>query len=191
MIDQKKKKEPLEEYLSFVRHELRNQLFVVREGISQAVDGLGNNDCSKCAKILQPSLEYADDLNKSIGEMLSKAPLELILTKQDNNKTEIENAEVLKKELMVLINHMVRTPLTIIKEGVSLVLDEIPGNLNPEQKKFLSAAKENTDNLIVSIEKILLTPLEKVSTLVGEDLQYKTEDKKQNQIGKIPEDNKA
>jgi hypothetical protein len=60
-------------------------------------------------------------------------------------------------------------------------LDEIPGNLTAGQKKFLNAAKENTDNLIVSIEKILLTPLEKMSSLLGEDVQYKTGDIKEIQ----------
>jgi K+-sensing histidine kinase KdpD len=178
MIEQKKKKESLEEYLSFIRHELRNQLFVVREGISQAVDGLGGKDCAKCAKILQPSLEYADNLNKSIGEMLNNASFELILKKTDNDKSETKNLEISKEELMVIINHMIRTPLTIMKEGLSLVLDEIPGNLNFGQKKYLNAVKENTDNLIVSIEKILLTPLEKMPSLLGEDVQYKTGDKK-------------
>ncbi|MDD5772041.1 MAG: hypothetical protein PHX78_01080 [bacterium] len=178
MSDQKKKKDPLEEYLSFVRHELRNQLFVVREGISQVIDGLGGKDCAKCAKILQPSLETAENFNKSISELLNDPAFEKILKKQFKDKSETENLEISKNELMGLINHIIRTPLTMIKEGLSIVVDEIPGKLTLEQKKYLNAAKENTDNLIVSIEKILSTPLEKIPSLLGEDVQYKIEYKK-------------
>ncbi|MBI5873105.1 MAG: response regulator [Candidatus Omnitrophica bacterium] len=59
------------EYFSFVRHELRNQLGIIREGTSQIIDGLGNKDCSRCQQILKPTLECAEKLNKLIEELVS------------------------------------------------------------------------------------------------------------------------
>lgn len=68
---------------------------------------------------------------------------------------EKDDLEVLKKELMSAISHIVRTPLSIVKEGLSLILDEIPGQLNPKQRKIIIVAKKNIDRLTQSIEKVL------------------------------------
>ncbi len=65
-----------EEYFSFVRHELRNQLGVFREGVSQVLDGLCHGDWKKCSSILQPCLECADKLDELIGLYLTQASLE-------------------------------------------------------------------------------------------------------------------
>ena len=72
--------------------------------------------------------------------------------------SQTDDLELLKKELMSAISHTVRTPLSIVKEGLSLVLDEIPGQLNPKQKKILGVAKKNVDRLTQSVEKVLNTP---------------------------------
>jgi signal transduction histidine kinase len=83
------------------------------------------------------------------------------MTEEGNIRKE-DDLEKAKKELITMISHLIRTPLTIIKEGLSVVLDEIPGKLNPEQKKFLIKAKDSTDRLIQSVEKILQTPWDEI-----------------------------
>jgi CheY-like chemotaxis protein len=55
---------------------------------------------------------------------------------------------------MGMISHIIRTPLAIVKESISLTLDEIPGRLNAKQKDLLSNGKQNLDTLIHSIEEI-------------------------------------
>lgn len=67
-MDEEKK---IEEYLSFVRHELRGQLAIAREGAAQVFEGFGNKDCNKCFTILKPVIESADKLNKLMEELLS------------------------------------------------------------------------------------------------------------------------
>jgi CheY-like chemotaxis protein len=62
--------------------------------------------------------------------------------------------EVFKYELMGMISHIIRTPLAIVKESVSLTLDEIPGKLNAKQKELLSSGKQNLDILLSSIEEV-------------------------------------
>ncbi|MBU1113354.1 MAG: hypothetical protein KKH93_05725 [Candidatus Omnitrophica bacterium] len=70
--------------------------------------------------------------------------------------------EKLKNELVSIIEHKVRTPLAVIKEAVSLVAEEVPGKLNPKQKKLLTITKNNIDRLVTSIEEILTNPWDKL-----------------------------
>lgn len=154
----KEKNKNIEEYLSDVRHDLRSELVVIREGISQVLDGLAGNDWSKCFDILKGALKGADTLNQRILDLLDPNKLKPILKDQGKSPSGDKDLEVVKDQLVSMISHRVRTPLTIIKEGVSLVLDEIPGGLNAEQKKFLADAKQNIDRLVESVEEILKTP---------------------------------
>ncbi len=76
-----------------------------------------------------------------------------------SQKDDLEKA---KNELVGMIAHKVRTPLAIMKEGLSLVLDEVPGKLNPKQTKMLNMVKDNADRLIKSVEDILQKPWDKI-----------------------------
>jgi CheY-like chemotaxis protein len=193
--------EKIEAYLSSVRHDLRSQLMVVREGASMIMDGVGNENCDNCFTLLKPALESTDELNKLIGEFLStskfnamlvpllsakaeemKSAKKGLLAKEEELKSvreemrsikkelqgrdeELKNVnkgplplegdmEILKYEMMGMISHVIRTPLAVVKESLSLVLDEIPGKLNVKQKELLSTGKLNVDNLIQSVEEI-------------------------------------
>ncbi len=167
--------EKFEAYLSSVRHDLRSQLMVVREGASMILDGLGDSNCDKCFSFLRPALESADELNKLIGELLSTTRVNAILAslpsakeeppkraREELQESELEimkdelrnELEIIKDDLMGMISHVVRTPLTVVKESLSLMLEEIPGKLNPKQKELLSTGKENVDGLIQSVEEI-------------------------------------
>jgi len=167
--------EKIEAYLSSIRHDLRGQLMVVREGASMILDGLGDSNCDKCFSFLKPALESADELNKLIGELLSTSRFNAIFApltsgKQEKPKSgkgeppeneleimkdELRNElEIIKDELMGMISHVIRTPLTVVKESLSLMLEEIPGKLNAKQKELLSTGKENVDGLIQSVEEV-------------------------------------
>ncbi len=167
--------EKVEAYLSSVRHDLRSQLMVVREGASMILDGLGNSNCDSCFTLLRPALECTDELNKLIGELLSLSRFNAMLTpdmsttKEKSNPSKTEppeeelvimknelrsELEIMKDEVMGMISHVIRTPLAVLRESVSLVLDEVPGKLNPKQKELLSAGKQNLDGLIQSIEEV-------------------------------------
>ncbi len=167
--------EKIEAYLSSVRHDLRSQLMVVREGASMILDGLGNSNCDSCFTLLRPALECTDELNKLIGELLSLNRFNAMLAPDPSAKKEKSNPskteppeeelaimkdelrselEIMKDEVMGMISHVIRTPLAVLRESVSLVLDEVPGKLNPKQKELLSAGKQNLDGLIQSIEEV-------------------------------------
>ncbi len=167
--------EKMEAYLSSVRHDLRSQLMVVREGASMILDGLGDANCDKCFSFLKPALESSDELNKLIGELLSISRFHPILAgltsakdekpkraREEPSENELEimkdelrnELEIIKDDLMGMISHVIRTPLTVVKESLSLMLEEIPGKLNAKQKELLSTGKQNVDDLIQSVEEI-------------------------------------
>ncbi len=181
-------KREIEEFLSSVRHDLRGQLLVIREGTSMALEGLGNKDCDKCFSILRPALESADKLNKLIEELLSTSRFNTILApliseeKEDRETAKNElmsnDLETLKYELMSMISHVIRTPLTVVKESLSLILDEIPGQLNPKQKQLLSDAKKNADGLIQSVERAFAKTWDKIGDSARDDLPAVAKDGK-------------
>ena len=226
--------EKVEAYLSSVRHDMRSQLMVVREGASIILDNLVGSNCDSCFSVLRPALKSTDELNKLIGESLNASQFDKILApilsakeeeirnrgkslqgkeeelkelrrefgkkeeemkrvketlrareeelksvrrqlqereeelksarteagrkvegskpgEQDPLKRDLEMATY---ELMGMISHVIRTPLAVVKESISLVLDEIAGQLNPKQKELLWNGKRNVDNLVQSVEEL-------------------------------------
>lgn len=67
----------------------------------------------------------------------------------------LQKIDNLKSEFVSTVSHELRTPLAIIKEGLSIILDEITGKINTEQRKVISAAKENIDRLTLLINDLL------------------------------------
>jgi signal transduction histidine kinase/HAMP domain-containing protein len=61
----------------------------------------------------------------------------------------------LKTDFVSTVSHELRTPLTIMKEYTSIISDELPGKLNPGQRKYLSIIEGNIDRLSQIIEDLL------------------------------------
>lgn len=61
----------------------------------------------------------------------------------------------LKTDFVSTVSHELRTPLTIMKEYASIISDEVPGKLNPGQRKYLSIIEGNIDRLSQIIEDLL------------------------------------
>lgn len=76
----------LEEYLLSVRHDLRNRLTVVREGMQCVVDGLGKHDCARCFEILKLSIKNADELNALLDELLGDSAIKSALEIQHDSQ---------------------------------------------------------------------------------------------------------
>ncbi len=69
--------------------------------------------------------------------------------------TKEKEVDRMKTEFISTVSHELRTPLTTIKEFVSILLDEIPGNINKDQKEYLTIVKGNTDRLVRLIVNLL------------------------------------
>lgn len=146
---------------SRIKHDLRNELVIVREGISQVIDGLGAKDCGKCCDILKPALRHTDRLYAMIDELLSAPGYK---TKRNDKKSdtvlthsESHDFKKLKNEYIDRLAHLLRTPLSIANEALALVVEGIMGDLNPKQKDMIALLKKNMLRLNKSIEHILNT----------------------------------
>jgi signal transduction histidine kinase len=61
----------------------------------------------------------------------------------------------MKSEFVSTVSHELKTPLSITKEGISLVLDKVPGKINAKQARILTSAKDNIDRLARIINNLL------------------------------------
>ncbi len=86
----------------------------------------------------EPLLKMMDSVGSQIGQFIERKRL-----------------EKLKDEFVSTVSHEMRTPLSITKEGISLVLDRIPGEINPEQESILATARGNIDRLARIINDLL------------------------------------
>lgn len=69
--------------------------------------------------------------------------------------TELTDLDKMKSEFVSVVSHELRTPLTSIKMGVELILEKVPGDINPDQENLLRAAKEDCDRLIRLVNNLL------------------------------------
>ncbi|MDD5681475.1 MAG: PAS domain-containing sensor histidine kinase, partial [Candidatus Omnitrophica bacterium] len=77
------------------------------------------------------------------------------ITERKKTEDALEEAVKIKSAFVGMVSHELRTPLTAIMEGVSLVLDKVTGDVNEEQAKYLTIAKDNTDRLYRLITAVL------------------------------------
>ncbi|MFA7254467.1 MAG: PAS domain-containing sensor histidine kinase [Candidatus Omnitrophota bacterium] len=83
------------------------------------------------------------------------------ITERKATEREIRRAELLKhsseikSKFTLMVSHELRSPLAVIKEALSVVLDEMAGNISDEQKKILGMAKTNADRLGRLINNVL------------------------------------
>ena len=78
---------------------------------------------------------------------------ELRLSKE--NLTQVREQAEMKSRFVSTVSHELRTPLAAMKEGVSIVLEGMAGEINDKQWKFLDVAKRNIERLSRLIDDTL------------------------------------
>ena len=82
----------------------------------------------------------------------------------ERKKTEVElqkaledlsKLNMLKSEFVSTVSHELRTPLTTMKEFATILLDEIPGKLNEQQREYLDIIDGNISRLSRLINNLL------------------------------------
>lgn len=123
----------------------------------KAMDGL--DEALKKGKLegIETQIRAKDGSKKTlfVSTVVVKWKNEDMLLSVYRDITREKELENMKEDILSAISHEVRTPLSIIKEGISLVLDQIPGKINTDQAKILATAKSNVDRLTRAINELL------------------------------------
>jgi len=89
-----------------------------------------------------------EGLSRSIRNAVEKVNLRRELERKQDALNESRKRELeMKEELLSHVSHELRTPLTAVHQFVSILLDEVAGELNPQQKEFLSVIYKNAKQL--------------------------------------------
>ncbi len=68
---------------------------------------------------------------------------------------DLEQANKIKSEFLAIMSHELRTPLTAVIGFSELLMEEVMGELNAEQKEYLREVVTNSDHLLHLINSIL------------------------------------
>ena len=81
------------------------------------------------------------------------------VTKHKQILTELEQTRQqqlrLKDEFLSHVSHELRTPLTAIHQFVTILLDGLAGDINPEQREYMEVALKNINQLRTMINELL------------------------------------
>lgn len=106
--------------------------------------------------------EEAKNFNYKLKEEVEKATRDL---KQANEK--LRRLDAAKSEFISIASHQLRTPLTVIKGYVSMVLEGSFGKISKQQHDALGKVYESSERLIQLIENLL-----NISRIESGRLQY-------------------
>ncbi|MCK5579816.1 MAG: diguanylate cyclase [Candidatus Omnitrophica bacterium] len=89
------------------------------------------------------------------GVQKTREGINVLYKEIEKKNKELERLNNLKSDFVSTVSHELRTPMTITSEGISLVLDEIPGEINDKQRKLLMTSKQNMQRLSEIINDLL------------------------------------
>ena len=75
--------------------------------------------------------------------------------KLEKANEELKKLNDLKSEFVAIVSHELRTPLAVIKEFCVIMLDELKGKINDEQREFLTIINDNADRLTRLVDNLL------------------------------------
>jgi PAS domain S-box-containing protein len=107
----------------------------------------------KTNKQLELKSKELETLNLEISAQ--KNQLQATTEQLQSANVELTKMSQAKSEFVSTVSHEMRTPLTAIMEGVNLVGDGSLGNINPEQKTFLTLVRNNAKRLTNLIDNLL------------------------------------
>ena len=84
-------------------------------------------------------------------DITERKRLEETLREADALKVSTE----IKSKFTSMVSHELRSPMTVIKEGINLILEGLVGNVTAQQKDILDTAKSNIDRLGRLINNVL------------------------------------
>lgn len=94
-------------------------------------------------------------LKNSEGETTGSIGVIRDITERKKAEEKLKETMELKSQFISNVSHELRTPLTGMIEGLAIVLDEVVGPINENQRRFLDIAKRNAERLSGLINGLL------------------------------------
>ena len=176
------------------REKLLGELKILREQMKEFKKS--ESERKKVDKVLTETKEQLEA--QTWGLKKTNETIRLLYKELEDKNKELQKLDQLKSDFVSTVSHELRTPLAITKEGISLVLDEVPGKVNDKQKKILGMSRDNIDRLasiindLLDISKIeagkveLKKSLVDISSIVSEVCnRWKTESNRKGQEIKV------
>lgn len=109
-----------------------------------------NRETAVVADAFQAMSTRLDELYAGLEQKVAERTSQL----QEANQ-ELERASRLKSEFLTMISHEFRTPLTSIITFTELLLDSAAGQINPEQREYLTDVLDSSGRLLHMINDLL------------------------------------
>ncbi len=94
-------------------------------------------------------------LDKALEERQRLNHMSRLINQMEESIAELKRLDQIKSEFVAVASHELRTPLTAIKNAVQLLLMEKVGEVNENQKKFLTMAERNINRLMNILNDLL------------------------------------
>lgn len=107
---------------------------------------------SKKAYIEESVIDTLDNFANQVALAIESAQLIEELQKKN---VELEEANRIKSDFLAIMSHELRTPLTAIIGFSEILLDNVLGNLNKDQRDSMSEVLKNAEDLLQLINNIL------------------------------------
>ncbi len=119
-------------------------------------------------------------LRNAEGEVIGSIGVVTDITERKRAEEELKEAMETKSQFISTVSHELRTPLASMKEAISIVLEEVAGKINKDQKNFLNIAQRNIDRLARLIDEVL-----NFQKLSANKMRFKI---RENNIGEVIKD---
>jgi len=101
---------------------------------------------TKDGRLIDVSLTISP-LEDKAGRIVGASAIGRDITEQKKMEDEVSRALEIKSRFISIASHEVRSPLTAIREGISLIVDGLRGPVSADQKDILDVALHNIDRL--------------------------------------------
>ena len=132
-------------------------LTVILVGISLLLILFGTQVILKPVKKLEQVIQAISNQAENLPTVSRSGPKELIVLEHKLHRLagRLEQLENLRHALLRHASHELKTPLASIKEGCSLLSEQVVGELNPQQTEVVSLLNSSTDRLNLLIMQLL------------------------------------
>ncbi|MBI3277812.1 MAG: hypothetical protein HYZ66_08670 [Chlamydiae bacterium] len=100
--------------------------------------------------------EFSRRLSDINQELMTQQTQLLHITEDlEQTNRELKKIDRMKSDFVSMVSHELKTPLTVIKESIALLLEDAASTFSAEQQKFLNITSHNTERLSHLIQDIL------------------------------------